>query len=552
MSNSTVTQVGRKGREENWMDMDKLRQRWVGFGLACACLLACFACVSAPPATDEPGYSTATPTAAATRQPSPIVTNTILPATPSATLVIATSAPTPQTAFTTTRMPPADVPSRLSTAAQAYIATTEPDAIAVARRLNYLANDGHPSNMSGPLALAILRDAGIVSDTVKLHNFWLLDPQQNENLLEATFPRAQFLWFQTATPIHQFDFSTFPLQAGDLLYLAAGDSGTFDQFLVVTRLDAEGRAFTITNRNTPQGYVVDEMAVTDLFAIWTDHQNGELGLTGFGGFWLWRQRQVVGDSPVERLAYAASETLITYGGEWQVIIRQTDGVVLFAHNAEERVHIASVIKIPIAILFLKSVEANAGPDLENYLDTTGVDGRSYRQLLEAMLVRSEEKATASLEAAITDSDLDIEATLNAWGMINTQIAARQSSAHDVAQLLAGLEEGLLVPIEARKLLLDWLSTYTPNDDSRLGILRQEVPGVQVYNKRGTLTEPFLIVADAALITRSVGDQTVSYEIVVMARNSDDTTPATYEHLDQAIAEIADWFARYLLEIEEHP
>jgi hypothetical protein len=449
-------------------------------------------------------------------------------------------------------MPPADVPSRLSTAAQAYIATTEPDAIAVARRLNYLANDGHPSNMSGPLALAILRDAGIVSDTVKLHNFWLLDPQQNENLLEATFPRAQFLWFQTATPIHQFDFSTFPLQAGDLLYLAAGDSGTFDQFLVVTRLDAEGRAFTITNRNTPQGYVVDEMAVTDLFAIWTDHQNGELGLTGFGGFWLWRQRQVVGDSPVERLAYAASETLITYGGEWQVIIRQTDGVVLFAHNAEERVHIASVIKIPIAILFLKSVEANAGPDLENYLDTTGVDGRSYRQLLEAMLVRSEEKATASLEAAITDSDLDIEATLNAWGMINTQIAARQSSAHDVAQLLAGLEEGLLVPIEARKLLLDWLSTYTPNDDSRLGILRQEVPGVQVYNKRGTLTEPFLIVADAALITRSVGDQTVSYEIVVMARNSDDTTPATYEHLDQAIAEIADWFARYLLEIEEHP
>jgi hypothetical protein len=398
--------------------------------------------------------------------------------------------------------------------------------------------------MSGPLALAILRDAGVISATVALHDFWLLDPAQNPAPLEATLPRAHFLWWQTTTPIHQFDLAAFPLQAGDLLYVAAGEAGTFSQFIVVTRVDAAGRAYAVTSRNTPQGYVIDEMAVTDLFAAWTDRQNASLGLSGFGGFWLWRARRVVGNTPAERLAHAVGETLLTYGGGWQALIRRADGEVLFAQNAGQRVHIASVIKIPIALLFLKSIEKQAGDDLTAYLATHGTDGRSYRQLLEYMLVRSEEEATASLEKAIAANGLDTAATLQGWGLRDTNLLTRQSTAQDVAAMLAGLYAGEMVSEAARTLLLELLSAYTPNDDTRLGTLRQRLPGVQVYNKRGTLLDPLLIVADAALVVT----ETNAYEVILLARNDPQATPATYEHLDQALAEVAGWFAQYLLEV----
>jgi beta-lactamase class A len=447
----------------------------------------------------------------------------------------------------TATLTPSSTPTELSLSpiAQKYIATNEPDAIRVAKQLNYLAADGHPSNMGGPLALAILRDAGVVSDTVNLHDFWLLNPIDGAHLLETTFPRSQFLWFQTSTPINAFDFAAFPLQTGDLLYLAAGKSGTFNQFLVVTRVDAAGRAFTVTSRNTPQGYVIDEMAMADLFTAWTDRQNSDLGLTGFGGFWLWRQRQVVGNTPEERLAHAVNETLITYGGDWQVIIQESGGKVLFAQNATQSVHIASVIKIPIALLFLKSVEDAAASDLNAYLNQTGTDGRTYIQLLEAMLVRSEEDATDSMEKALNASGLDVQATLAGWGAADTNLVTRHSTAQDVALLLEKLYTGELVSEQARTLMLGWLNTYTPNDQLRLGSLSEKVPGVTVYNKRGTLTEPLLIVADAGLIIWQHDGMSMSYEIVAMARNSDTAPIATYERLDQAIAEIADWFARYL-------
>lgn len=517
----------------------KIKTLWfTNLGIV-ACLLTACTAAPLPPTVVPVASATASRTTQTWAIPDPTASAAPAPARTE------TALPTPVSSVTPLPNPTALPAPELD--ARQYIATTEADAIQVARQLNYLANDGHPSNMSGPLALAILRAAGIVSADVNLHDFWLLNPRLGTHLLETTFPRRDFLWFQTPTAARAFDFSSFPLQAGDLLYLYAGPGDTFEHFLVVTRVDAGGKAFTVTSHNTPQGYVIEELLLADLFTAWAEPQNRSLGLAGSGGFSLWRQRKTVGNSPQERLAHALDETLITYGGDWQVVIQQTQGDVLYSKSAGQPVHIASVIKVPIALLFLKSIETQAGEDLPGYLDANGADGRTYRQLLEFMLVRSEEDATDSLQKAIGDHGLDIEATLNAWGLANTVIEPRQSTAQDVARMLAGLYQGEFVDQDARSLLLDLLNTYTPNDDLRLGSLRDKVPGVVVYNKRGTLTDPLLIVADAALVVWNESDQPVSFEVVVLARSPGAQAPVSYELLDQAIEEIATLFAQYLRE-----
>jgi hypothetical protein len=85
------------------------------------------------------------------------------------------------------------------------------------------------------------------------------------------------------------------LYAGDFLYLFAGDSGSFEHMLVVSRVDESGRAFAVTNLNTTEGVVIREVMLYDpnepgkgQFYEWTNRANDALGRTGYGGYWLWR------------------------------------------------------------------------------------------------------------------------------------------------------------------------------------------------------------------------------------------------------------------------
>ena len=86
-----------------------------------------------------------------------------------------------------------------------------------------------------------------------------------------------------------------------------------------------------------------------------------------------------------------------------------------------------------------------------------------------------------------------------------------------------------------------MNEYTPSDDLRLGLIRREMPRVQVYNKRGTITTEFLAIADVALVVQGVK----RFEIIVLGRE-DKTHPTTYEHLEQAIGEIARLFGQYMV------
>ena len=92
-----------------------------------------------------------------------------------------------------------------------YLAETDDQSWQVAKSLQYAPLGGYPSNMCGPLAVSILKDAGILGSAVDLHDFWLLDPLVDDALLKTVFPSDTFEWLHSDQPIHEINFTQFPL-----------------------------------------------------------------------------------------------------------------------------------------------------------------------------------------------------------------------------------------------------------------------------------------------------------------------------------------------------
>jgi len=187
----------------------------------------------------------------------------------------------------------------LYTSSQKYLADTEEKSWLVAGSLGYAPLGGYPSNMCGPLAISILKDAGIVREQTALHDFWLLNPSEDIELLQSTFPTDRFEWIHIPMPIDQIDYNTVPLRAGDLVYIYSGTNGDFSHVLAVTRVDSDGKSYSVTNNYTENGFVIQEYLLYDpadpgtgIFYDWTNPANRELGLTGFGGMDIWRPRQL--------------------------------------------------------------------------------------------------------------------------------------------------------------------------------------------------------------------------------------------------------------------
>ncbi len=187
---------------------------------------------------------------------------------------------------------------RLYEASLKYIAITSADSHRVSKEINGVGY-GDPDNICGPLAIAILRDAGILPPETSPHDFWLLDPLQvsGQQILKATVPSERYDYTKTITPINKMDWKTFPLVPGDFLFLWHGSWGNFDHMLVVTRVDKDLRTYAVTNYGTPDGFIIDEALLYDpndpsagLFHTWTRERDAILGSTGFGGFELWRRR----------------------------------------------------------------------------------------------------------------------------------------------------------------------------------------------------------------------------------------------------------------------
>ncbi len=136
----------------------------------------------------------------------------------------------------------------LKQAASAYVVESSDGADQIARKINWLPDQDveDSSMMCGPLSGAILKDAGFLSPDFDLGLLWLPDPIRNGRPW-TLFGREEFYVFGFRSPylaLTRFNFLQFPLLPGDMIY-SYGGSGT--HVLVVTEIDASGRAYTVTN-----------------------------------------------------------------------------------------------------------------------------------------------------------------------------------------------------------------------------------------------------------------------------------------------------------------
>jgi hypothetical protein len=180
-----------------------------------------------------------------------------------------------------------------------FIARTTKESKQVGEKINGVGY-GSPTLICGPLSLAILQGANLIADeAVVPYDFWLLNPYipKDRILVNQVFPADKYEDTRFKTPLNKFDWSAFPLQPGDFIYIDRGTGGNFDHMLVVNRIDSQMRAYAVTNFGTSDGYIIDEVMLYDpndpqagIFHTWTEKQFAELGSTGFGGFELWRLR----------------------------------------------------------------------------------------------------------------------------------------------------------------------------------------------------------------------------------------------------------------------
>ena len=436
--------------------------------------------------------------------------------------------------------------SRLSTTALKFVANTEEAAIQVSRSIGYLPNEGHPASVCGPLSIAILQDAGLLDPAVDRHSFWKLDPRPDANLntLQQTFPVENYLWYSSRTPIDQFNFSNFPLYPGDFLYLYAGGMGSFEHMLVVSRVDDAGRVYAVTNFPTPDGYLIQEKMLYDpnqldtgLFYDWTNQANWRIGLTGFGGFDLWRLKSTPQDPTAAETALATQLEFIftTAGGEWNMVFEEYAGPMYYQRLAYTPLHPASTIKVPVAMIYLKALESIGVTDLKSYLESHALDQIALSELLSSMLVTSDEDATSIIEQWIF-SYINYQTVLSQWGITHTWFSPRRSTAQDMASILDGLYSGRMASPQARSIILDLLSTYSSNDKTRIGgeLAKLMNGDGKIYNKRGTITSGQLVVGEAAII--EYHSHVYILTIYAHPRFDGDTT---YEQLDAAFPKVAD-------------
>lgn len=177
-----------------------------------------------------------------------------------------------------------------------FVASTFSDARKLGEQINGKGY-GSPTLICGPLSISILSEAGLVQSGLVPYNFWLLNPNDGpgRQKLSTAFPASQYSDTRIRTRIDQIDWKANPLMPGDFVYLYAGNGGNFEHMLVVNRVDSAGRAYSVTNYNPGDGFVIQEVMLYDpkdpnvgMFHEWTKRQWQITGSTGYDGLEFWR------------------------------------------------------------------------------------------------------------------------------------------------------------------------------------------------------------------------------------------------------------------------
>jgi len=225
-----------------------------------------------------------------------------------------------------------DINVKFNKVAMKYKAGNLSEMKAVAEDLNQKYDYGY--NLCGPLSISYLKDTGIVASTVNVGDLYKFNPDDvtNPNKLWQLdmgrtgvlpiFPPDKFTYINYLNEnnsVGTYDWENNPLKVGDWMYLDSKtdsvgnyDEDTFEHMLTVTRVDDQGRAYSMTNYTTDGGktFKIEELMLYDpandkagMFDTWTDeNQENQYGTTGRGGFLIVR--------PNEDLVNA------TIGGTW--------------------------------------------------------------------------------------------------------------------------------------------------------------------------------------------------------------------------------------------
>ena len=256
---------------------------------------------------------------------------------------------------------------RLRQAALAYQAFYPEDATKIAHSLNFLDGKSESAeNICGPLSAAILRDAGLLpiqaGPVQDLKSYWQASPSLNSRPW-SLFPERDYEVFRFDTPLAEFDFTAWPLQPADFVYIYAKDHG-FDHMFIVTEVDAEGRAYTVTNQYQIWGHKMWGSMLILRYLLYDPHSSGEgiiynewnnsrLGMTGQNGFEVLRKRGLEAGSLYKytiRPGDTLPDLVSRFGAIPEGLIQANPGIDL------ANLQVGQVITIPIPHYHLVPLE----------------------------------------------------------------------------------------------------------------------------------------------------------------------------------------------------
>lgn len=514
--------------------------RGVSFVLILALLGAAAGCTVQP--TSTPGVVTNTPgPLPATQTPTP---NTLPPT------LTPTRLPDPVVQPTPTAVPTPSVEMQfrqaLIQASRNYLADTSEAADLVAQRIGYNGGKSESASlMCGPLTIAILRDAHLLPASTSLHESWLLcaredrdDCQGITTLERLYFPPQEYTYTRVHQNIRDYDFNANPLEPGDWLYLFVSNNG-FDHMTLVTRVDENGAAYTVTNLDRGSGFKIVETLLYDpaqpgqgLIYELTDPARKQLGMSGNGGFLLVRRKTSLP-------AWSMQPGLLTSlndAAHWNIWIQDVNtGQVLFESLPNERFHPASMIKVPVAMLVMSILESQGKGPAD--LPSISFGRYTLEQLLRSMLVQSEEEATDSLIDYIYTYTSE-RTVFKSWGINDTSFEPRRTTAYDLAAFLSGLYRAEFLSDESSRYILSLMNVQTENDASYLGVIPAMLPNTTLYNKRGTLVSPQVIVSDMGILTSA--EHTL---LIIVSGRPAPSSEITYEEIQASLENFAAEVAR---------
>ena len=224
-------------------------------------------------------------------------------------------------------------------------------------------------------------------------------------------------------------------------------------------------------------------------------------------------------------------------GTWGVYVKELTSGEAVGLRADEVFHPASTIKVGIAMDLLYWMERH--PQVK-WTNGPQPNQRSFAQLLEAMLVKSEETATVRLAAFLDlQPGYHLVDQWQSWGVTHTTFIPRRTTPADLARLLEMLYKDEVLTHESSARIINTMRIPKPSQSERIGSGLPAEVRVNLANKSGTTFENRAgVVADTAILEAGgkvlvivvVGNRTSAVDYETSMRLIGDVARAAYQAL----------------------